>query len=197
LALNLLVAQAAIAVHVLASEQAVQVVLATVGHPASHPSVASLLVLNLLASQVTAVHPSATAELHAVQVPSLTAAHETSQPLLASLSALPLPDVQVTAVHPLAMAVVQAVQVPPVTVAQAKALSHPSATLPLLSNLPDVQVTAVHPLATAEVQAVHVPSATVAQQLKSSLFDVVANWFDGHVEHAFASTKGFNSGFDM
>ena len=129
--------------------------------------------------------------------PSPFGTESTSQPLLASLSALPLPDVQVTAVHPLAMAVVQAVQVPPVTVAQAKALSHPSATLPLLSNLPDVQVTAVHPLATAEVQAVHVPSATVAQQLKSSLFEVVANWFDGHVEHAFASTNGFNSGFDM
>jgi len=104
---------------------------------------------------------------------------------------------QVTAVHPLAVAVVQAVQVPPVIVAQANALSHPSATLPLLSNLPDVQVTAVHPLATAEVQAVHVPSATVAQQLKSSLFEVVANWLEGHVEHAFASTNGFNSGFDM
>ena len=113
------------------------------------------------------------------------------------MSPLLLPPLQVTAVHPLAVAVVQAVQVPPVIVAQANALSHPSATLPLLSNLPDVQVTAVHPLATAEVQAVHVPSATVAQQLKSSLFEVVANWLEGHVEHAFASTNGCNSGFDM
>jgi len=59
------------------------------------------------------------------------------------------------------------------------------------------QVTAVHPLATAELHAVQVPPATVAQQLKSSLFEVGANWFDGQVEHASASTNGFNSGFDM
>jgi hypothetical protein len=44
---------------------------------------------------------------------------------------------------------------------------------------------------------VQVPPATVAQQLKSSLFEVGANWFDGQVEHASASTNGFNSGFDM
>ena len=102
-----------------------------------------------------------------------------------------------TAVHPLAMAEVQVVQIPLWMVAHAYTASHPSAALSLLLNLLVAQVTAVHPLASAEVQAVHVPSATVAQQLKSSLFEVVANWFDGHVEHAFASTKGFNSGFDM
>jgi hypothetical protein len=61
-----------------------------------------------------------------------------------------------------------------------------------------MQETAVHPLATAEVHAVQVPPATVAQQLKSSLSDVVvANWLEGQVEHAFASTNGCNSGFDM
>jgi len=105
-------------------------------------------------SQVTAVHPLASGDVHEVHVPSTTAAHDTSQPVVASLSALPLPA---------------------------------------------IQLTAVHPLVSAEVQAVQVPSVTLiaAQQLKSSLFEVVANWFDGQVEHAFASTNGSNSGFDM
>ena len=88
-------------------------------------------------------------------------------------------------------------QIPLWMVAHAYTASHPSAALSLLLNLLVAQVTAVHPLASAEVQAVHVPSATVAQQLKSSLFEVVANWLEGQVEHAFASTNGFNSGFDM
>ena len=96
-----------------------------------------------------------------------------------------------TAVHPLAMAEVQVVQIPLWMVA------HATQPLSLLLNLLVAQVTAVHPLATAEVQAVHVPPATVAQQLKSSLFEVVANWLEGQVEHAFASTNGFNSGLDM
>jgi len=64
-------------------------------------------------------------------------------------------------------------------------------------TLPVLQETAVHPLATAEVHAVQVPSATVAQQLKSSLCEIVANWLEGQVEHAFASTNGCNSGLDM
>ena len=62
---------------------------------------------------------------------------------------------------------------------------------------PVSQVIAVQPLAMAELQAVHEPSATVAQQLKSSLFEVVANWLDGQEEHASASTNGCFSGFDM
>jgi hypothetical protein len=102
---------------------------------------------------------------------------------------------QVTAVHPLATAELHVVQVPPVTAAHENSQPLVASLSTLL--LPAMQVTAVHPLASAEVQAVHVPSATVAQQLKSSLFEVVANWFDGQVEHAAASTNGFNSGFDM
>jgi hypothetical protein len=75
--------------------------------------------------------------------------------------------------------------------------SQPSVGSLLVSNLLVLQMTAVHPLATAEVHTVQVPPATVAQQLKSSLFEVVANWLEGQVEHAFVSTNGFNSGFDM
>jgi hypothetical protein len=107
-----------------------------------------------------------------------------------------LPDVQVTAVHPLATAELHVVQVPPVTAAHET--SQPLVASLSTLALPAMQETAVHPLTTAEVHAVQVPPATVAQQLKSSLSDVVvANWFDGQVEHAFASTNGFNSGFDM
>ena len=96
-----------------------------------------------------------------------------------------------TAVHPLAMAEVQVVQIPLWMVA------HATQPLSLLLNLLVAQVTAVHPLASAEVQAVQVPSATAAQQFKSSLSEVVANWFVGQVEHADAFENGFNSEFDM
>ena len=59
------------------------------------------------------------------------------------------------------------------------------------------QVTAVQPLAMAELQVVQEPSVTLAQQLKSSLFEVVANWLAGQVEHESASPNGLKNGSDM
>ena len=157
--------------------------------------------LTVLSKHVTKVHPLVKAVVQEVHVPLVMGAQVASHPSTALLLVSNLLVAQATAVHPLAKAVVQAVQVPvtvPSSVKSAHPASHPSAALLLVSNLLVAQETAVHPLATAEVQAEHVPPATVAQQLKSSLSDVVvANWLEGQVEHAFASTNGFNSGFDM
>jgi hypothetical protein len=76
-----------------------------------------LLVLNLLAEQVTAVQPLATAVVQAEQVPP-TVAHPASHPSAASLLVSNLFVSQVTAVQPLASAELQAVQEPPSTAAQ-------------------------------------------------------------------------------
>ena len=141
------------------------------------------------------VHPLATAVVQAVQVPFITSAHPVSHPSAALLLVSNLLVAQVTAVQSLASAVEQAVQIPFVTAAHET--SQPLVASLSTLSLPAMQATAVHPPATAELHAVQIPPATAAQQLKSSLFEVVAYWFEGQVEHASASTNGFNSGFAM
>ena len=70
---------------------------ATEGHPASHPLLARLSLLNLLTAHATAVHVSLSE--HVSQVPSSTVGQPTSHPSVASLLVLNLLASQVTAVH--------------------------------------------------------------------------------------------------
>jgi len=120
---------------------------ATEGHPASHPLLARLSLLNLLTAHATAVHVSLSE--HVSQVPLATVGQPTSHPLLKFPSSLNLLASQVKAVHVSLSEHVS--QVPSSTVGQPT--SHPSVASLLVLNLLAEQAAMVVQVDALEVAA--------------------------------------------